>query len=184
MTKSTLERSGVNPQLIKHLLNGIDWFCRDAVKRRSISTKLNDYGAFRPTPAAVSPLVEIPITDEAHIVVARGKARSIAKDMGFSHTEQIKITTAVSEVARNIFRYAGRGTISITAATVAGRAAIRVVARDEGPGIPNLDQILEGRFRSTTGLGLGIRGCRSLMDEFSIEAPQGYGTRVTMAKFL
>ena len=106
-----------------------------------------------------------------------------AKALGFDHTDQIKISTAVSELGRNIVNYAGRGTIRLMRSP-GSRNGMFVEARDDGPGIPNVDLILSGKYVSRTGLGLGIVGCKRLMDELSVQSVVGKGTCVTMVKYL
>jgi signal transduction histidine kinase/CheY-like chemotaxis protein len=117
--------------------------------------------------------------DEA-VVTARQRTRDIAELVGFDRLEQTRIATAVSELARNARRYARGGEVRIRAA----RDRLQIEVADEGPGIPNLDDILTGNYVSTTGLGRGLVGVRLMMDEFEIEAPEGLGTRVTVVKRL
>ncbi len=185
LTELVLERNGITPRLVDVLVQGTSWLCKDKKKKQVVTARLKALGGAATTHALApqQPSV-IPITDESHIVDARSSVRRISKAVGFGHTDQIKIATAVSELARNIYKYAGKGTITITATTGTPRPAIRIVAQDEGPGIANLDQVLAGHYRSKTGLGLGIVGCRNLMDEFQIAAPVGSGTLVTMTKYL
>jgi serine/threonine-protein kinase RsbT len=82
--------------------------------------------------------------------------------------------TAISEVARNIVLYAGQGQIEI--ATV--KRGIEIVARDRGPGIANLDQVLAGNYKSRMGMGLGLRGVKKIADQFDIQTAPGRGTTV------
>jgi signal transduction histidine kinase/CheY-like chemotaxis protein len=114
------------------------------------------------------------------VVTARQRARDVAELLGFDRLEQTRIATAVSELARNAHRYAGEGQVRLFC--YADRLEIEVA--DQGPGIPNLGEILDGRYESATGMGRGLVGVRLLMDEFVIEAPAGRGTRVTIAKRL
>ena len=122
-------------------------------------------------------LVEVTIIDESHIVEARTKARAMAAEIGFSRTEQVKVATIASELARNIYYYAGLGVISIKRLESPQRG-IEIEARDEGPGIDDVDSLLAGSYRSRTGLGLGLIGCRNLSNEFTIDTGPGLGTRV------
>ncbi len=114
------------------------------------------------------------------MVSARQRARDVAELLGFDRLEQTRIATAVSELARNAHRYAGGGEVRISC----GPDRIQVEVRDEGPGIPNLEEILRGEYTSQTGLGRGLIGVRQLMDEFEITAPAERGTRVIVAKRL
>ena len=132
-------------------------------------------------------LGEIYIRREADIVKVRERVRRLAREMGFDSTTQIKITTAVSELTRNIYEYAGAGAISLALAERgASGTGLQITARDEGPGIDEgrLRSILRGSFRSASGLGVGLIGTRRLMDEFDIQSSPGDGTRVTIVKWL
>jgi len=121
------------------------------------------------------------LRNERDVVVARQRARDVAALLGFDNRQQIRLATAVSEMARNAFRYARNGKVSFAVALDAQR--FEIVISDSGPGISNLDEILEGRYRSQTGLGLGIIGTKRLMDTFTIETG-GSGTRITIGQAL
>jgi signal transduction histidine kinase/CheY-like chemotaxis protein len=119
---------------------------------------------------------------ERDVVQVRQRARELASLLGFDNQDQIRIATATSEMARNAFRYARNGKVEFSA-VLDPPQSLKVCVTDSGPGISNLDEILEGRYRSQTGLGMGIIGTRRLMDEFSIDAQAG-GTTVEMQKYL
>ena len=114
------------------------------------------------------------------VVTARQRTRDIAELVGFDRLEQTRVATAVSELARNARRYAGGGEVRIRC----GPDRLQIDVIDEGPGIPNLDEVLSGAYVSSTGMGRGLIGVRLMMDEFEISAPAGRGTRVTVAKRL
>ena len=121
---------------------------------------------------------------EDDVVLARQRARQIARLFGFEVRDQTRIATAVSEIARNAFRYAGGGKVEFG---VEGRTApqlFEIVVSDQGPGIARLSEILEGRYRSATGMGLGIVGARRLMDQFEIASTPGQGTQIVLRKLL
>ena len=121
---------------------------------------------------------------EHDTVAARQRARQIARLLGFDPQDQTRISTAVSEIARNAFNYAGGGRVEYL---LEGRTAPQlfiIKITDSGPGIPDLDTILEGRYQSPTGMGLGIIGARRLMDQFQIESTPGAGTTVWLKKLL
>jgi signal transduction histidine kinase len=134
----------------------------------------------------VTRLGDIYIRREADIVKVRDRVRRLAREMGFDQTTQIKITTAVSELTRNIYEYAKSGAITLAVAQVGHAAGLHVTARDSGPGIEPqvLDAIMRGDFRSAHGLGIGLAGTRRLVDDFSVESNDGEGTRVTVIKWL
>ena len=128
--------------------------------------------------------VTIHIAADADIVSARELGRRVAESLGFSATDATLIATAISEVARNIMTYAGNGEIEVVALREPRRVGIEVVARDRGPGIADLDRALQDGFSSSRGTGLGLPGTRRLMDEFSVIAPVGNGTTVTMRRWM
>lgn len=129
-------------------------------------------------------LGSVPVEGEASIVEVRDVTREIAGRLGFSGTDQVRITTAVSEVVRNIYEYAGTGEITFSLVERGRKSGLRIVARDRGPGMPRLQEVLSGRYVSPTGLGVGILGARALMDDFEIESAPGEGTTVRMLKWL
>ena len=131
----------------------------------------------------------LPILGEDDIVLSRQRARELARQLGFGAVDQSRIATAVSELARNVVRYAtnGRGEVTIrTISAAAGqreREGIEIVVTDEGPGIPDVDQALRDGFTSGGGMGMGLPGTRRLMDEMSIASEVGRGTTVTIRKW-
>lgn len=124
----------------------------------------------------------IPIHSDADIVAARQAGRELAARLGFSRTELTLIATAVSEVARNIVRFADAGQI-VVELLEQPRRGVRVTAMDTGPGMPDVDQALRDGYSTYNGLGLGLPGARRLMDEFAIVSEVGRGTTVTMTKW-
>lgn len=124
------------------------------------------------------------IEGEADIVAARQKGRELATRQGFSSVEQTLIATAISEVARNIVLYAGRGEILFHADLQQGRRGLVVVARDDGPGIADPELALQDGYSSANSLGLGLPGARRLMDDFELVSRPGKGTTVTMKKWV
>jgi serine/threonine-protein kinase RsbT len=127
--------------------------------------------------------IEFSISSEHDAIQARGGAKRLADELGFSIPDAVKIATVVSELARNIVVYAQRGRIEIEAITEP-RAGLSVVAIDEGPGIADVAHILSGNYRSRTGMGLGLVGSKRLVDEFVVDSAPGKGTRVEARKFL
>jgi signal transduction histidine kinase/CheY-like chemotaxis protein len=128
------------------------------------------------------PIVAVAIAREHDVVAARQRARQVAELLGFEEQDQTRIATAVSEIARNAFRYATGGRVEFA---VEGRNAperLAITVRDSGPGIAELPRILGGGYRSATGMGLGIVGARRLMDDFDVQSTPGAGTVVSMRK--
>jgi signal transduction histidine kinase len=126
-------------------------------------------------------ILSLEIRNEGDMVSARQRARQIAARLGFDATEQTRIATAVSEIARNAFTYAGGGRISFSLDGSSGAHALVIRVKDQGPGIAALDDVVAGVYRSTTGMGLGIAGARRLMDGFDVESTSK-GTLVTLRK--
>ena len=128
--------------------------------------------------------VRVPIDGENAIVVARQRARQVAQSLGFGALDQSRIATAVSELARNVVRYAtdGRGEARIRPLSE-GKGGLEVIVSDSGPGIADLEGALGVGFTSGRGLGLGLPGTRRLMDEFQIDSGPGRGTTVTIRKW-
>lgn len=126
----------------------------------------------------------ISIESDADVVTARQRARALAVGLDMPSTDQTLLATAISEVARNITAYAQRGEVLLELVRDRnGRRGIRVVARDEGPGIENLERALTDGYTTGGGLGLGLPGARRLVDEFEIETAPGVGTTVTLVKW-
>jgi serine/threonine-protein kinase RsbT len=125
----------------------------------------------------------VEIAHEADIVAARQKGRELAAQAGFTGTDLTVIATAISEVARNIVAYAGRGEVILELLDDGGRSGLSVVARDEGPGIADLAMAMRDGYSTGGSLGLGLPGARRLMDDFEIDSAVGRGTTVTMRKW-
>jgi serine/threonine-protein kinase RsbT len=125
----------------------------------------------------------IAIESDADVVTARQRARELAADLELSSTDQTLLATAISEVARNITTYAQRGEVLVSIVHENDRRGIRVVARDEGPGIEDLERALQDGYTTGGGLGLGLPGARRLVDDFSIDSAPGKGTTVTLVKW-
>ncbi len=120
---------------------------------------------------------------ERDVVQARQRAREVASYLGFDHQEQIRIATATSEIARNAFRYATGGRVVFAASLASIPQSFQIEVTDRGKGVPQLEQVLAGRYKSQTGMGMGILGTRRLMDNFAIRSGEK-GTEVIFAKNL
>lgn len=127
--------------------------------------------------------VTVPISSDEDLVPARAQARALAVRLGFSRTDATLIATAVSEIARNIVVHVGSGNVIIKPVFNEDRYGLVVVAKDAGPGIPDVRAALEEGWASRGGLGLGLPGARRLMDEFEVASDPGRGTTVTMIKW-
>jgi serine/threonine-protein kinase RsbT len=124
------------------------------------------------------------VRQDADVVVARQKGRELAAQIGFSGTDLTLIATAISEIARNIVTYARQGEIVVSLLHEGGRKGVQVVARDEGPGIPDIEMAMRDGFSTGKSLGLGLPGAKRLMDAFEISTILGVGTTVIMCKWI
>jgi signal transduction histidine kinase len=129
------------------------------------------------------PIITLPIESEGDVVAVRQRARRVAELLGFERQEQTRIATAVSEVARNAFGYAGGGRAEF-AIEPADPQVFAIRISDKGKGIPNLQEILDGQYRSQNGMGLGLTGARRLMDRFRIETAPDKGTIVELEQII
>src|ERR1700733_14643788 len=116
------------------------------------------------------PILSLNIRYEQDTVAARQRARQIARLLGFDGQDQTRIATAVSEIARNAFNYARGGKVEYIVEGLTAPQLFIIKITDSGPGIPDVKAILDGRYRSQTGMGLGIVGSRRLVDHFEIES--------------
>lgn len=124
------------------------------------------------------------IYTEWDIVAARQLGRNEAKKIGFGTVDQARITTAISELARNIYLYAGEGRIEITRIYSEKLYGISIVASDTGPGIADIRKVMDDGYTTSGGLGAGMPGVRRLMDEFNLVSKQEVGTTITAIKWL
>ena len=132
------------------------------------------------------PEERIAIESDNDVVTARQRARELAAKLELTSTDQTLLATAISEVARNITTYATRGEVLLSIVRDAGppsREGIRVVARDQGPGIADLDLAMQDGYTSGGGLGLGLSGAKRLSNEFEISSTVGKGTWVRLTRW-
>jgi serine/threonine-protein kinase RsbT len=127
--------------------------------------------------------IEIVINNEFDIVLARQKGREVSKELQFGSVDQARITTAISELARNIYLYAGSGQITISILEENGRRGIHISAADNGPGISDIRMVLQDGYSTSGGLGAGLPGVRRLMDSFDIDSMPGTGTTISITKW-
>ncbi|MEV3905186.1 anti-sigma regulatory factor [Mycobacterium sp. NPDC050551] len=125
----------------------------------------------------------VDVNDSDDIVTARQAGHELARRLGFSLTDVTMVATAISEIARNITSYAGRGEVRVGVQFRDGRRALVVRAEDDGPGIADIDRALEDGYSTGRGLGLGLPGARRLMDRLIVESTPGQGTVVEMWKW-
>jgi serine/threonine-protein kinase RsbT len=126
----------------------------------------------------------VTIHSDADIIAARRMGRELAEGVGFGGSELTVIATAISEIARNIIEYAGSGEIILRQAQQGAKRGILVIAKDRGPGIPDIELAMQDGYSTSKGIGLGLPGARRLMDEFDVDSAVGKGTTVTMKKWV
>jgi serine/threonine-protein kinase RsbT len=127
--------------------------------------------------------MRVAILHDGDVVTARQLGREMAKQSGFYGSDLTLIATAISEIARNIVSYARHGELVFSQLKEGARRGLMVVARDEGPGIPDIELAMRDGFSTGKSLGLGLPGAKRLMDEFEIQTEIGKGTTVIMRKW-
>ena len=126
----------------------------------------------------------VKIINEWDIVAARQLGRNVAKELGFGSVDQARITTAISELARNIYLYAGEGKIAIEKVEKNGKSGMKIIAEDEGPGIRDIRKVMEDGYTTSGGLGAGLTGVKRLMDEFDMDSVPEKKTTIAATKWL
>jgi serine/threonine-protein kinase RsbT len=130
-----------------------------------------------------TPVKIVPVNTEQDVIVARQECRSLAQRLGFSPVDQARITTAVSELARNIVVYGVRGSVTLVELLDGDRKGLQIAFDDEGPGIADVDTAMQQGFTSGKGLGAGLPGSQRLMDEFVLRTAPGEGVHITVRKW-
>jgi len=125
----------------------------------------------------------MPIETEDDVLVVRRAVRDLAVERGFDAFASAALTTAASELTRNVWVHARRGTAVLEDIADGDRVGVRIAFRDQGPGIPDLDRALAGGFSTARSMGLGLSGSRRLVDQFQIETVVGEGTKVEILKW-
>lgn len=133
---------------------------------------------------AVTIKSSVEIITEWDIVAARQLGRDEAKALGFDTVDQARITTAISELARNIYLYARIGVIEIERFESDTEKKIIVIATDQGPGIEDVRKVMEDGYSTSGGLGAGLPGVNRLMDSMNIQSVIGEGTTIRAEKWL
>ncbi len=127
----------------------------------------------------------IDINAEKDIMKARTGGRNRLRDMNAGAIDQARVLSAISELARNIYLYAGNGRLTLEIIEEpAGKRGVRLTAEDHGPGISMVNKALEKGYSTSGGLGAGLPGVKNMMDEFDIDSTPGKGTKVTVLKWI
>jgi serine/threonine-protein kinase RsbT len=125
----------------------------------------------------------VDLRESEDVLKARQQARALALSVGFGLVDQTKIVTAVSELARNTVTHGGGGTATLEVVEYGAHRGLRIVFRDQGPGIADVEQALRDGYTTAGGLGLGLGGSRRLMNDFEISSFPGKGTTVTVVRW-
>jgi len=143
------------------------------------------YFDYKLTMTATNPKVKkLDISGETDVAYAALAAKNYAKEIGFSKADQYMISTAVSELARNIFVYAKRGSIDLSFLELDSKRGVEVVAEDSGPGIQDIDKAMEDNYSTGGTMGVGLPGTKRLMDDFQIDSQRAKGTKITIRKWI
>ena len=126
---------------------------------------------------------EVVIDNESDIIIVRKTVRDAAVKLNFSLTDVTRIVTAASELARNVFLYAGSGVMKWRALEASNTVGIELTFEDHGPGIADFEQVMQDGYSTSRGLGLGLPGSKRLMDEMEITTRVGKGTTVVIKKW-
>ncbi len=126
---------------------------------------------------------EVPIRSENDMVAVRKSVREAANRLGFGLTDVTRIVTAASELARNVYHYAGSGVMRWRALDAGDQTGLELTFEDQGPGIPDVEQAMQEGYSTGKGLGMGLPGTKRLMDEMQIKSEVGKGTTVTVKKW-
>lgn len=126
----------------------------------------------------------VDIKKEWDIVGARQLGRDVAKKVGFGTVDQARIATAISELARNIYLYAGNGKICFEVIDNMGKRGMSILATDTGPGIQDVSLVMEDGYTTSRGLGAGLPGVKRLVDNFDLKSEDGQGTEVKAIKWI
>ena len=175
---------GDNLRLLRELENLVRLCIKNPAEQKHCVHALSDI--LRPLKGKTMPThtpAEVPIVTESDVVTARSLGRDMGKKVGFSPADQIKLATAVSELARNIVQYGGRGKIVISILNGA-KPGLEVHARDDGPAADHVDFVFSEQFRSKIGMGRGLTKTQSLVDDLDIKTTGSNVTEVTARKYL
>jgi serine/threonine-protein kinase RsbT len=128
--------------------------------------------------------MRLEIRTEEDIIVSRAAAKELAREVGFGIVDQTKIATAISELTRNIVKYAGDGLLYLEVVSRNQQPGLEITCEDRGPGIVDIEAALREGYTTGKGLGMGLPGARKLMDDFELTSTVNQGTRVVVRKWL
>ena len=123
------------------------------------------------------------INKEQDVVSFRNRVREYALKIGMGLVNQTKLITAASELVRNILKYAGNGTVLMEVVSRGRENGIRLIFKDNGPGIADISLAMKDGYSTGRSLGLGLPGAKRLVNEFDIQSKIGTGTTITIIKW-
>jgi len=125
----------------------------------------------------------MPILTEDDVILVRRAVRDLAQGHGFDVFASAALTTAASELTRNVWVHAGKGVAIVEEVASGERRGVRITFRDEGPGIADIARVMAGGYSTARSMGLGLSGSRRLVDEFDLQSTVGQGTKVEIVKW-
>ncbi len=163
--------------LLEQIESGLKVFLKNLDRRHLSDIRRVITGGAPPAATVIAQLV----SNDEHVLFVQKRCYAMARRF-FGSTDAVRLATAASELARNIYMYAQTGEIRLELHEGDGFVTFIIIAKDKGPGIPNIQDILSGKYVSKTGLGRGLAGTKRLLDEFEVETAPGQGTFVRGAK--
>lgn len=160
--------------LLDHLGAGLKLFGAKQAPSALLGLKLGLLAGSPPAPSSV----RIPVDSDAGVLQAQRASRAMTRGF-FGATDCVRLVTVVSELARNIYQYAGAGEVRMSLRIERAQVVFAVDAEDHGPGIPDVAQVLSTGYRSKTGLGKGLKGAKAMLEDFSLATAIGKGTTVS-----
>lgn len=127
--------------------------------------------------------LSLSITSEKDVVLVRLRVREYAAQSGMGTLDQTKLMTATSELARNILLYAGKGEVTIEQVDEGARKGVKVVFKDSGPGIADVNKAMQDGYSTGKSLGMGLPGAKRLVNFFDIQSSLGHGTSITIIRW-
>ncbi|MBX3232498.1 MAG: anti-sigma regulatory factor [Labilithrix sp.] len=123
------------------------------------------------------------LATEDDVLVLRRRVRELAEQRKFDTFAIAAVTTATSELGRNVLVHGKGGEAVVEEISDGFRTGIRLTFSDKGPGIPDIPRVMNGGYSTARSMGLGLSGSKRLVDEFELDSKVGHGTRVTVTKW-
>ena len=174
------------PRVISALERALPGYLADNDRRQACCRELRALGIGNARPAQKGDdsgfTTSFDVRGQEDLHKVNETVRSLCREIGMSPLDQTKLTTAASELTRNVLQSAGSGHVHVT--RLGARRGLQIVAEDRGPGIADVELVLSARYSSRTGMGMGLKGTKRIVDEFQIDSAKGRGTRVSIRKYV